>query len=350
MLRRAAPALNDESFIYNRRMGRSLTFSVGIPAYNQGEFLEETILSLLNQTRPPDEIVVSDHHSTDSTPDVIAKYAKHLRAVKPPEGTNLTAQYNFTLASQTGDWITLLSSDDLARPNFCEVLMRGAASVEDAVLVRAGWENIDAEGKHVSLNYFLRAPRVERPPATLISQAEGPRVSFAAFALKREAYEASGPILGTLESLADWALFVQMAPFGAFVRENELISGYRVGHDGDKFRRRLPMWVRDEQRMFTEVFPLAAQRAGIQNTAWIAAANKSNFMRYLTSAQKLSTEDRVAAAAVFEPWARSIGSEDLLRRFSEGRPLPRSLRSVLNQGRNLVRPFAQRLRAGLDRR
>ena len=105
-------------------MSQAATFSVGIPTYNQADFLEETILSLLNQTRPPDEIVISDHHSTDNTPEIIAKYADQVRAVKPPVGVNLPGQYNFTLESQTCDWISLLSSDDIARPNFCEALAR----------------------------------------------------------------------------------------------------------------------------------------------------------------------------------------------------------------------------------
>jgi glycosyltransferase involved in cell wall biosynthesis len=325
---------------------------VGIPAFNQGEFLEETILSLLSQTRPPDEIVVSDHHSTDSTPDVIAKYAKHVRAVKPPAGTNLTYQYNFTLQSQTGDWITLLSSDDVARPNFCEVLARGAAASDDAALVRAAWENIDPQGKQVSVNYFLRAPRIEAPPSTVTSQAVGPRVSFAAFALKREAYLASGPIPPDFESLADWALFVQMAPFGSFVYENEIISGYRVGHDGDKFRRRLPMWLRDEQRMFNQVLPLAAERAKIADTSFIAEASKANFVRYLTAAQKLSVEERAEVVPIFTPWAQATGpeAENLLRLFAEGRPLPRTLRSYFKQGKSLLRPLAQRLHAAFERR
>lgn len=331
-------------------MSKSVTFSVGIPTYNQADFLEETILSLLNQTRPPDEIVISDHHSTDSTPEIIAKYAKHVRAVKPPIGVNLTGQYNFTLRSQTCDWISLLSSDDLARPNYCEVLTRGATRREDAVLVRTGWENIDAQGKVLGVNYFLRVPHVEASPSTILSQRNGPKVSFASFALKREAYERSGPIPAGFESLADWALVVQMAPFGSFIYENEIISGYRVGHDGDKFRKRVAMWIRDEERMTEEVFPLAARRAGIQDTSWIAASSRENFLRYLTSAQnKFSSEERAEAVPLFESWARKTGSEDLLRAFAEGRPLPRSLRSVLTQGKNLVRPLAQHLHAAIRR-
>jgi cellulose synthase/poly-beta-1,6-N-acetylglucosamine synthase-like glycosyltransferase len=83
-------------------MTKPLTFSVGIPAYNQGEFLEETILSLLNQTRPPDEIVISDHYSTDNTPEIIEKFAGHVRGVKPPPGCNVSGQWNFTLSQSVG--------------------------------------------------------------------------------------------------------------------------------------------------------------------------------------------------------------------------------------------------------
>ena len=68
-------------------MAKDLTFSVGIPTFNQADFLEETILSLLNQTRPPDEIVISDHFSTDRTPEIIAKYSGHVRHVQPPLGS-----------------------------------------------------------------------------------------------------------------------------------------------------------------------------------------------------------------------------------------------------------------------
>src|ERR1700726_3625196 len=99
-----------------RDNNRSLTFSVGIPTFSQADFLEHTIESLLRQTRPPDEIVVSDHFSTDRTPEILRKYAGRVIAVTPPPGSNLTDQYNFTLASQTGDWFSLLSSDDIARP------------------------------------------------------------------------------------------------------------------------------------------------------------------------------------------------------------------------------------------
>src|SRR5215831_4281224 len=119
--------MDSSHLLQSNLMGKQLTFSVGIPTFNQADFLEETILSLLNQRRPPDEIVISDHFSTDHTPDIIAKYAREVRGVKPPTGSNVGQQWEFTLSCLSGDWVTLFSSDDMAYPNFVEVLLRGAS-------------------------------------------------------------------------------------------------------------------------------------------------------------------------------------------------------------------------------
>jgi glycosyltransferase involved in cell wall biosynthesis len=330
-------------------MGKPLTFSVGVPTFNQAEFLGETIESLLHQTRPPDEIVVSDHYSTDNTLDVVARYRGHVRLVQPPPGTNLTGQYNFTLSSQSCDWITLLSSDDVALPCYVETLMRGAASRDDAALVRAGWENIDAVGQTVGVNYMLRSPKLELPPATLLSQRHGPKVSFAAFAVRRTAYERSGPILASLESLADWALFVQLAPFGAFVYEDVLVSSYRVGHDGNKFRKRVGMWIRDEVRIFDEVMPLAAERAGMADRTWIGEASRANFLRYLASASReFQPDTRAEIVPLFETWAARVGGQRELQRFAAGETVTAPL-SLLERGKRLVRPLAQQLYAKVNR-
>jgi glycosyltransferase involved in cell wall biosynthesis len=331
-------------------MAKPLTFSVGIPTFNQAEYLEATILSLLNQTRPPDEIVISDHFSTDSTPEIIAKYSGHVRGVKPPVGSNVGAQWDFTISCLSGDWITLFSSDDIAYPNFVETLVRGASSREDAVLVRAGWDNIDKDGKILNRRYLLSVKSVTSPPDTLLEQMRGPKTSFAAFAVHREILQRSGGYHLGMESFGDWPMFAQLAPFGTFIYENEIISGYRVGHDGDKFRKRLGMWIRDEQRMFNDVLPLAAQRAGLTDTAWITQASRSNFLRYLTSAQnKLTPEERANVVPLFESWAERTGSERHLRAFAEGRRLPRSMRTIFNKGKNFVRPLAQRVRGALKR-
>ncbi len=331
-------------------MANGTSLSIGIPAFNQAEFLEATIESLLEQTRPPDEIYISDHDSTDATPEIIERYVRRgkVRAGKPPAGSNLTGQWQSTLDNLTGDWVTLLSSDDLARPRFCEVLLRGAQRRPDAALVRAGWENIDLEGRTLSKQYMLSIKPVVESPQTILSQRHGPLVSFAAFAIKRQALLKSGPLFTQMESLADWALFVQIAPFGSFIYENELISGYRI-HTSDKFRQRLGMWLRDEQRMFDHVFPQAAEQARLTDLRWIEEASRANFKRYLASAaEKFTPEERLQATPDFAPWAERVGCTSLLERFAAGETIAAPA-SMLSRAKSLVRPLAQRLYGGLQR-
>lgn len=328
-------------------MASAVRFSVGIPTRNQAGYLRQTLDSLLAQNRPPDEIVVSDHQSTDETPAILAEYAaKHrglIRVLQPRPGSNLTAQYNFTLSSQTGDWIALLSSDDLALPNFCASFVQAAEQHPRAALIRAPWQNIDASGNVLSHDYLLSVPRVQHAPATLLSQRFGPKVSFAAFAIRRDAYIASGPILGEIESLADWALFLQLTPFGDFIRTSEIVSGYRVGHEGNRFRARAPMWLRDELRIFSQVIPLAADRLKLQDRRWILEGSRANLRRYLAAASsELPIEDRKILVPDLMPWANSNGEVDLVERFARGEAI-RPKKTLAGVARGLLRPLAHRL-------
>jgi glycosyltransferase involved in cell wall biosynthesis len=328
-------------------MANAVRFSVGVPTRNQAGFLRQTLDSLLAQTRLPDEIVISDHQSTDQTPRILAEYAAShpglIRVVQPPRSSNLTAQYNFTLSSQSGDWITLLSSDDIALPNFCATFVAAAEQRPEAALIRAPWRNIDAAGHVLSHDYLLSVPREQHAPATLLSQRFGPKVSFAAFAVRREAFIASGPILAAIESLADWALFLQLTPFGPFLRVPELVSSYRVGHEGNRFRARAPMWLRDEFRIFTQVMPLAAERLHLRQRRWIREASRANLRRYLAAASaELPPSERAALLPDLASWAESNGETALLERFASGESIRYKL-TPIDLARQLLRPLAQRL-------
>lgn len=335
-------------------MASGIRFSVGIPTRNQAGYLRQTLDSLLSQTRPPDEIVISDHQSTDETPAILAEYgSKHprlVRVVQPPQGSNLTDQYNFTLSAQSGDWITLLSSDDVALPNFCASFVQAAVQYPNAALIRSPWQNIDAIGKVLSHDYLLSVPRQQHAPENLLSQRFGPKVSFAAFAIRASAYKASGPILPEIESLADWALFVQLTPFGDFIRTPEIVSNYRVGHEGNRFRARAARWLRDEFRIFAQVMPLAADRLKLSDRSWILQASRANLRRYLAAAcRELPTAERTVLLPDLLPWAESNGQLSLVERFARGESIRPKL-SLLSLARGLLRPIAHRLAHGVAHR
>ena len=242
-----------------------------------------------------------------------------------------------------GDWITLLSSDDLALPNFCASFVQAAQQHPDAALIRAPWQNIDADGNVLSHDYLLSVPREQEPPATLESQRFGPKVSFAAFAIRREAYVQSGSILAEIESLADWALFLQLTPFGPFIKLPEIVSSYRVGHEGNRFRARAPMWIRDELRMFSQVMPLAAERMQLREREWIIEASRANLHRYVVAASKeFAPEERAEVLVALSPWAEFNGETELVERFGRGETI-REKTSLAGSARRLLRPLAHRL-------
>ncbi len=90
--------------------------SIITPSYNQGEFIEETILSVIHQNYPNLEYILIDGGSTDDTLSVVKRYHEHLTyfVSEPDNGQSDAINKGFRQAS--GEIVTWLNSDDRLAP------------------------------------------------------------------------------------------------------------------------------------------------------------------------------------------------------------------------------------------
>ena len=84
--------------------------SIVTPSYNQGQFIEDAIQSVLIQNYPNLEHIIVDNCSTDGTIDTLKKYPHLIWISEPDKGQSDAVNKGFFMA--TGDIVAYLNSDD----------------------------------------------------------------------------------------------------------------------------------------------------------------------------------------------------------------------------------------------
>ena len=125
--------------------------SVLINTYNQGRFIEACIVSLLDQTRRPDEIIVYDDGSKDDTLERLRRFSKYITVIagpRQPRPAHLSQAHAIYSAFQrsTGDLVFLLDGDDCFLPDKIETYTRAYLSAPDVALINGPMVKIDASG------------------------------------------------------------------------------------------------------------------------------------------------------------------------------------------------------------
>ena len=114
--------------------GLPLKVSVYIPAHNAGEFLDRSIKSLQEQTLPPDEILVIDDGSSDTSAQIAATY-EGITVIRHAVNKGLAAARNTAIKAARNDFVASIDADCVAHPAWlCEL----AKHMDDLKLAGVG--------------------------------------------------------------------------------------------------------------------------------------------------------------------------------------------------------------------
>ncbi|WP_299819412.1 glycosyltransferase [uncultured Jannaschia sp.] len=131
--------------------------SVIVPCRNGAAFLAQTLRAILNQTRPPDEVIVVDDGSTDESRAIAAGFGPPVRVLAGP-ARGATVARNIGAEAATGDRLMFLDADDLVTPPTLAALV-AALEGRDRAFALCPWDRYELEGDA----WIARPPSVPPP-------------------------------------------------------------------------------------------------------------------------------------------------------------------------------------------
>lgn len=299
-----------------------MTISIGVPTHNHGQYLAGTLESLLAQTVPPDEIVVSDDNSTDNTPEILDRYEGRVRILRPPKRLAMLDHFNYLVRNLSGDWFALLGSDDIAEPRFVDILGRAATGSREAVLVRGGWQAISLSGRPLGSHRLWSTASVTRPPRTFIEQLRGPKPSLSATLCRRSAWVEIGGFPPSLRHAFDWGLYLRLSAMGPFITTHRVVAKFRTGYPYSKLVSRLVDKAHDERVIALEIAPTVAKILGLSAGPTMSRAAEYRLRAMLSEADLATDADaRARVATELRPLAIALGRERMLDEFAAGKPV-----------------------------
>ena len=258
------------------------------PAYNQGEYLEQTMRSVLEQDYPALEYIVIDDGSSDDSlvvaQRVAAEYPGRVTVLTQPN-SGQAATLNKGWAMAQGEVLAYLSSDDCLLPHAVLQMVRTLQANPCATVVYCDFWLINSSGRRlresITEEFNSRRLRID-----LVCQP-GPGAFF-----RRMVYDKAGGWNPTLRQVPDFEFWLRAEQYGPFVRVPQLLAEYRI-HEGSASFRVMPVERADEI-------------AKVINCYWSGKADKAGAPEAMARAYTLAAKNHAQSGrlgmALFKFW------------------------------------------------
>jgi glycosyltransferase involved in cell wall biosynthesis len=261
------------------------------PSYNQADFLEQTIQSVLAQEGIDLEYMIVDGGSTDGSVDIIRRYADRLAWWVSEKDRGQADAINKGFARASGEFVTWLNSDDLFQPGAIAAAVEVFRSHPEAGLVYGDVLSIDGAGQPINLMKFK--------PYTLDDLMAFRIISQPGVLMRRSVLAKAGPLDVRFHYMLDHQLWLRMVQAAGMVYLPRRQASARF-HAGAKNLAHAPKFGEETLKIagWMEEQPgLAERMARIRRQVWAGAFQVNGW--YLVEGGR--------PAAALRSYARSLG-------------------------------------------
>jgi len=229
------------------------SITVLVPSFNHAKFIERTLRSIFAQTLPPEKLIVIDDGSDDESVDVIQRVMTECPFPSlfiARRNSGLSATLNEGLSHSTGKYFAYLGSDDVWLPQFLAEQVALLESRPAAVLAFSHAYLIDAANRifDTTQNWTDFADG-DMLPMLLGGQVfSSPGVVYRRAALEKHRWNEDSV-------LEDYELYLKLSVDGEFVRNENLLCGWRQhgGNVSGNFPLMLDEWIAAQNRVAPEL-------------------------------------------------------------------------------------------------
>jgi hypothetical protein len=211
--------------------------TVLIDTYNHERFIEEAIVSALEQDFPASEteILVVDDGSTDRTPEIVRKFAPRVRLIRKANGGQASA-FNAGIPEAQGEIVAFLDGDDWWARNKLSAVMQAMNHDPAVGIVGNGIVMVQLDGTMQSEvlreNFRFQANTVE---GTMLFRLRKSFLGTSRMTIRADLLRRIGPVPEVLRIEADEYLFTLAAGLMAAQILPDAVTYYRF-HDANEFQ------------------------------------------------------------------------------------------------------------------
>lgn len=199
------------------------------PSYNQAEYLDECMDSVLSQGYPNLEYIVMDGGSTDGSVDIIKKYAKHLAYWQSGADDGQYPAIEAGLNRATGDVMAWLNSDDRYWPDTLHTVAESFGGNPGVAWLTGRGIAIDGDGMVTAIQHLRSLTQADYLDPERISYLQQESTFW-----RRDLWQAAGSRIDTSLKLAgDYELWVRFFRHAPLHLVDAVLGCFRI-HQGQK--------------------------------------------------------------------------------------------------------------------